>query len=57
LDFKGVSDLADLKTRLNTCEPSFVLETLTYLDEDNDVITVINDEDFACLLSSTIATV
>ncbi|CAD8048827.1 unnamed protein product [Paramecium primaurelia] len=56
-NFEEVYSLEELKLRLYQTEPSFVLESLTYQDEEDDIITLANENDFSCLTTSTNFTV
>ncbi|CAD8052239.1 unnamed protein product [Paramecium primaurelia] len=53
LNFEGIKSLNELKSRLQQAEPSFVLESLTYKDEENDIITISNENDFNCLSATS----
>ncbi|CAK67539.1 unnamed protein product (macronuclear) [Paramecium tetraurelia] len=52
-NFVGVQSLEELKSRLHQAEPSFVLQSLTYRDEDDDIITLSDENDFNCLLTKS----
>ncbi|CAD8140851.1 unnamed protein product [Paramecium octaurelia] len=56
-NFEEVYSLEELKLRLYQTEPSFILESLTYQDEEEDIITLANENDFSCLSTSSNFTV
>ncbi|CAD8060640.1 unnamed protein product [Paramecium sonneborni] len=52
-NFEEVYSLEELKLRLQSTEPSFILESLSYQDEEEDIITLANENDFSCLSTNT----
>ncbi|CAD8143954.1 unnamed protein product [Paramecium octaurelia] len=48
-----VQSLEELKSKLQQAEPSFVLQSLTYKDEENDIITLSDENDFNYLLTKS----
>ncbi|CAK82258.1 unnamed protein product (macronuclear) [Paramecium tetraurelia] len=56
-NFEEVYSFEELKLRLHQTEPSFILESLTYQDEEDDIITLANENDFSCLSTNSNFTV